>query len=480
MSGFQKKIDAIPIKLNHREIILTDDRILQEGDEILLDFGQHLVAYLRMDIRSHNHHQDAPLYFQINFYEHYSEIGQNADSYHGWLPKSWIQEEKIHVDVLPTTLHLERRYAFRYVKITVLNVSNNFSVSFPKIIADAVSSAADESLQKTYFTGIDEEIDRVCCTTLHECMQEVFEDGPKRDRRMWLGDLRLEALTNYKTYAQNDLVKKCLYMFAETAFEDGTVPANLFIHPILEGDYQFLSDYSLLYITTLKEYYDHTGDFETLSELYPVAFAQYRKFSQCIATGIPEGDLLSNAFIDWNLNLCKEAAITGVYLYSLEHLIALTKVLSLPAQNMENELNQIRSFARKTYYLPESNQCISNGQLSYASVIWLVLGGVLMGEDAVLSLKELEKAENMQKIVSPYLYHYYIEALIKAGLFDEAIGKLRYYWGKMLEDGADTFYEIFNPENNEESPYGGKIVHSFCHAWSCTPSYFLRTYFDKK
>ena len=50
----------------------------------------------------------------------------------------------------------------------------------------------------------------------------------------------------------------------------------------------------------------------------------------------------------------------------------------------------------------------------------------------------------------------------------------------MLDDGADTFYEIFNPDNPEESPYGGKIVHSFCHAWSCTPAYFLRTYFKRK
>jgi hypothetical protein len=32
-------------------------------------------------------------------------------------------------------------------------------------------------------------------------MQEVFEDGPKRDRRLWLGDLRLQALVNDVTFA---------------------------------------------------------------------------------------------------------------------------------------------------------------------------------------------------------------------------------------------------------------------------------------
>jgi len=50
------------------------------------------------------------------------------------------------------------------------------------------------------------------------------------------------------------------------------------------------------------------------------------------------------------------------------------------------------------------------------------------------------------------------------------------YWGGMLEEGADTFWELHNPENPNESPYGGTIVNSYCHAWSCAPAYFLRKF----
>ena len=50
-------------------------------------------------------------------------------------------------------------------------------------------------------------------------------------------------------------------------------------------------------------------------------------------------------------------------------------------------------------------------------------------------------------------------------------------WGGMNELGADTFWELYNPENPSESPYGGTIVNSYCHAWSCGPAYFLRKYF---
>lgn len=47
----------------------------------------------------------------------------------------------------------------------------------------------------------------------------------------------------------------------------------------------------------------------------------------------------------------------------------------------------------------------------------------------------------------------------------------------MVGAGADTFWELYNPDNPEESPYGGTIVNSYCHAWSCAPAYFLRKYF---
>ncbi|WP_390580761.1 hypothetical protein [Paenibacillus illinoisensis] len=43
-------------------------------------------------------------------------------------------------------------------------------------------------------------IDRVAVQT-RDCMQSVFEDCPKRDRRLWIGDLRLQALVNYETFS---------------------------------------------------------------------------------------------------------------------------------------------------------------------------------------------------------------------------------------------------------------------------------------
>ncbi len=42
--------------------------------------------------------------------------------------------------------------------------------------------------------------------------------------------------------------------------------------------------------------------------------------------------------------------------------------------------------------------------------------------------------------------------------------------------GADTFWEFWDPADPGGSPYGGRIVNSYCHAWSCTPTFIIRQY----
>ena len=79
-------------------------------------------------------------------------------------------------------------------------------------------------------------------------------------------------------------------------------------------------------------------------------------------------------------------------------------------------------------------------------------------------------------IATPYMYHCIADALFEGGLKDEAVKLVREYWGKMLELGADTFWEAFDPDKPEYSPYGSPIVNSYGHALSCTPVYLISKY----
>jgi hypothetical protein len=75
-------------------------------------------------------------------------------------------------------------------------------------------------------------------------------------------------------------------------------------------------------------------------------------------------------------------------------------------------------------------------------------------------------------------YHYLVEAMLKCGMREEALDLMRRYWGGMVRAGASTFWEVYDPADPLLSPYSDHHLNSYRHAWSCTPSYFIRKYFS--
>ena len=92
---------------------------------------------------------------------------------------------------------------------------------------------------------------------------------------------------------------------------------------------------------------------------------------------------------------------------------------------------------------------------------------------AAALLDRAARQDDLVGVTTPYLYHHYVQALLKCGETRCAARALRRYWGGMIQRGADTFWEAFDPKDPNASPYGNTQVNSFCHAWSCTPCLFL-------
>lgn len=106
-------------------------------------------------------------------------------------------------------------------------------------------------------------------------MQTVYEDGPKRDQRLWIGDLYLEALANAYTFKNHELTKHCLYLLAALANDEGLLHATLLEKPKPHPQYgTHTLDYCLIYNVALLEYLKETGDMETANDLWPVAVRQ--------------------------------------------------------------------------------------------------------------------------------------------------------------------------------------------------------------
>ena len=477
-----RKAEALKPVLNRetvRPVSGMPESPLREGDEIVLDFGNHFVGKLTLKLGFAGSHPDAPVWLRLKFCENERELGESVDDYHGWISKGWIQSEQVHVDVLPCELTLPRRYAFRYVKLEVLAVSSKFNLVIEDAFAETTTSAG--VCVPVHRTGLDAQIERVALRTLRSCMQEVFEDGPKRDRRLWLGDLRLQALANYATYQNNDLVKRCLYLFAGTVGDDGRIAACVFTEPKTEADDTFMFDYSLFFIPTLLDYLTHTDDRETAKELLPIALRQLENAEEAFDPEwqiVKDCDRLGWCFIDWNLNLNKQAPAHAVWLYAAKAACELMERLEVTdgLAQLQTRIARRTEAALAHFYDADKGLFVSGNahQVSWASQVWFALAGVLPNEQAYRCLQQVAACPEAEKMVTPYMMHHYVDALHRLGHQEEALTVLRGYWGGMVDKGADTFWELFNPENPDESPYGSSIVNSYCHAWSCTPVCFLR------
>ncbi|WP_341279153.1 sugar hydrolase [Paenibacillus sp. FSL H8-0537] len=459
-------------------------KVLRQGDSVTLDFGDHQVGYVTLSIRNIDSNADAPLRLKLIFGEMPCEIGEDFADYSGWLSRSWLQEEIIHVDVLPGVVTLPRRYTFRYMKIVVLATSIRYHVSFPEIYCETVTSAnvlqiaplpahVPEDLQQ---------MDRIAIKTLQDCMQTVFEDGPKRDRRLWIGDLRLQALVNYETFQNNDLVKRCLYLFAGMRLEDGQVGACLYEKPQPFIDDIYLYDYSLFFVSTLYDYYSATQDRQTLLELWVVAVEQMEiALKRLNAKGIVQDDDTWYCFLDWHDDLNKQAGAQAALIYNLKRGLLLANELGdIDRSVFIQSAIESASAAAMDILWDTDRQFFVSGesrQVSWASQIWMALAEVLDEQANAELLERLIKENPEIGMSTPYLYHHFIEALVLCGKREEAFKQMRNYWGGMIADGADTFWELYNPADKRLSPYGSNLVNSYCHAWSCTPSYFIRKYF---
>jgi alpha-L-rhamnosidase len=457
------------------------DKEYHKNDSFILDFGDHQVGYLTLNIRPAGSPPDAPLKLKLTIGEMPVEMAEPFENYNGWLSSSWLQEETIFVDVLPATITLPRRYSFRYVKFDVVDTSKKYNVVFENVEVSAVTSSNIHDVQTiSHQDALLQKIDEVSIKTLADCMQDVFEDGPKRDRRLWLGDLRLQALANYETFGTNDLVKRCLYLFAGVPNDSGKVPANLFVEPKLIPDDTYIFDYSLFFAATLHDYYFATKDMETLKELWPTAYRQI----ELALERLNENHIVKDSsdwwsFIDWQEGLNKQTPSQGVLIYTMKQAIRLAQELNVPEKDrLEVRLAEIVE-ATKTYLWDEKQQFFISGadrQVSWASQIWMVLAGVFTNEENKQLMNHLLKEKPEVAIATPYMYHHLVEALIVSGEKEQAIAEMKAYWGGMIQDGADTFWELYDPRNKDFSPYGSYLINSYCHAWSCTPTYLIRKY----
>ncbi len=452
--------------------------LILEKEPIILDFGDHYTGYLHLslDCGSADHIPDSPTNFSFSFAEMPIELMESIEDQPNCLSATWAQLDFKTVPFVPYTGSLERRYSFRYLKLERPGTFR-FPVALTDLYVDSVSAVRLEDADP--YTAPDEQLQRIdtmCVKTLKECEQDVFEDGPKRDRRLWIGDLRLQALVDSVTFHNTALIRRCLHLFADHRNKSGLIAPCVFPDTSPYVDQWIYLDYSLCMVPCLYDYVQYSGDLTLANELYDVALHQIRYADTVFDRKTQQ--LRAPLFIDHG-NYDRAVAGLGYLAYILRQMIELAKCLRRTYNCLTSLLAEVEQ-ALLHYYDAETGLFMTaQGEVSWQSQIWAALSGALSPEEGQKLLERTEAADPSIRCSSPFMMHYYLEALYTCGLSEKALQCIRTYWGAIADAGFDCCPECFDPRNERLSPYGQPALNSACHAWSCTPSYWLRKYHNK-
>ena len=129
-------------------------------------------------------------------------------------------------------------------------------------------------------------------------------------------------------------------------------------------------------------------------------------------------------------------------------MIALGKQCNQDVEHYECVLHLMEEEVRNHLYDADKHvvRCYTD-EVNLATQVWMVLSSTFTEEENHAIMQEA-----MHLFVS--------------GWKEEAISLMKSYCGKMIDLGGDTFFEAFDPNLPDYSPYGSTMINSYCHAWS--------------
>ena len=319
----------------------------------------------------------------------------------------------------------------------------------------------------------------VAAYTMHLNTREFFIDGIKRDRWIWSGDAYQSYLMNYYLYFDQPTVKRTMYALR------GKDPVTSHVNTIM--------DYTFYWFMGVKDYFDYTADTAMVRSLYPKmkTLMQYC-LSRTDKDGFMEGLSGDWVFIDWADNLTKQGALSFEQLLFCRSLETMATSAAIAGDHEGAASYQKRSEALKkklfdVFWDKDKHAFIHSlfkGEkertvFRYTNMFALLLN-YLSPEQRKEVVKYVLLNDQVQPILTPYMRFYELEALCAAGQLDYVTSEIRSYWGGMLQRGATSFWEQYDPHAEGDAQYamyGRPFGKSLCHAWGASPIYLLGKYY---
>jgi hypothetical protein len=426
-----------------------------EAPSLVLDFGQETTG--RIEVISAS---DQPIRMTVRYGESYEEATK----------KPYLGVATLLVPP-HATVHGPKS-SFRFAKVQFFG--DGPILRFAKIRVDGIFYPVE---YRGSFESSDPVLNRIWLVgayTAHLCMQDDIWDAPKRDRGRWMGDLDVSGRT------------------IETAFADQFLMEDTIrrLNPLTEAGAHVngIPGYSAFWIMGLADYYRQTGKLEFVQSMLPNLHA----LVNYMAADIDANNLFVNQhkawpFIDWSAGLygdTPESRRTTQFEYfrafrDAGFLLRETGDAA-GADQAEARAQLLRSGAEATL-LDTTTGTFGNRWQTNAMAVYSGLAN--SSETAAIRKRiftNIDSGTLPDYDVSPYYGDYILEAMAQAGDLTGAMSFLRMWWGGMIEEGATSFWEGYDPRWQKtdfhaflHADAGMGYQVSLAHGWSSGPTSWL-------
>lgn len=413
----------------------------------LFDFGKELFGYLYIEDVIEND----------RLHVSYGESAEEAVD---------VEYSVIREDCSGSDHYKLRQRAFRYIFIT--------GAEAPVIYADLEYLPLE---YKGSFECNSEAVNKIwdmCAYTLKLTAREVMLEAVKRDGWLWGGDA-------YQAY------KFCNYLFFDKELIRRSTIALRGKEPFCEH-INTITDYSFYWVIGLREYYQNFKDTEFLKFIYPRAVS-LMEFSSKRTNG--DGFIVGKGndwiFIDWS-DIDKFGALAAeqmLFIAANRAMAEISEILGYNGSDYAKTADTLTERVNSFFWSEEKGAFIDSYESGKCHVtrhanIFAVMYGIATESQREAIVKNVLLNDEITQITTPYFEGYELDVFGMLGNFDYIENKINTYWKGMLDLGATTVWEEYNPENTgieHYKMYGAKYEKSLCHAWGAAPIYLLGKYF---
>ena len=323
--------------------------------------------------------------------------------------------------------------------------------------------------------------------TLNSTVRGCYIDAPCRDQAQYISDAMIQAWAGFHLFGDFELSATALDDFARTQLETGELNS---VSP--SGLFQAVPDFSLLWVVWLHRHIQYTGNEAFIRRMLPVLEKLLNYYDRLAVS--PDGVLgdLRNylgtyCFLDHD-DLDRQGISTGLngiycralscaaWLSDFVGRTDLTALYRRRAASVSNQLRRLTWNPEKGLFADSYHHDGSlSEQYSWQSNVLALYGGIALPEtyEAIWGtfFKDLPPYELRvcSDYNNPYFKYFLLEVACALGKSLWALKFIRYYWGKMLDAGAVTWWELFDPEGDDQN----QRQTSKCQGYAVSPNGFL-------